>query len=76
MNSVFVVQTKTKNNILNSVTNLRKNKLRNWSFEKIKKGKDEKTQIDFRNTFYTKNQFNGLLLINAKNLKKNRKIKM
>ena len=76
VNSVFVVQTKTKNNILNSVTNLRKNKLRNWSFEKIKKGKDEKTQIDFRNTFYTKNQFNGLLLINAKNLKKNRKIKM
>ena len=74
VNSVFVVQTKTKNNILNSVTNLRKNKLRNWSFEKIKK--DEKTQIGFRNTFYTKNQFNELLLINAKNLKKNRKIKM
>ena len=74
VNSVFVVQTKTKNNILNSVTNLRKNKLRNWSFEKIKK--DEKTQIGFRNTFYTKNQFNELLLINAKNLKKNRKIKI
>ena len=41
-----------------------------------KDGKDDKIQIDFRKTYKDKNQFNELLLINAKNMKKNRKIKM
>ena len=39
-------------------------------------GKDDKIQVDFRKTYKDKNQFKELLLINAKNMKKSRTIKM
>ena len=79
VDSLLVIQTKTKNNVLNSCDNIRKNKTRSWSFEnniKSKDERDEKIQIDFKKTFKDKNQFKELLLVNAKNLKKSRKIKM
>ena len=76
LNSLIAVQPKTKYNIINSANNLRKNKIRSWSFEKKKKEKDEKTQSGFKNSYNAKNQFKELLLVNAKNLKKNRKIKL
>ena len=41
-----------------------------------KAGKDEKIQIEFQKTFNDKNKFKELFLVNAKNLKKNRIIKM
>ena len=79
VDSLLVIQTKTKNNVLNSCNNIRKNKTRSWSFEnniKSKDERDEKIQIDFKKTFKDKNQFKELLLVNTKNLKKSRKIKM
>ena len=79
VDSLLVIQTKTKNNVLNSCDNIRKNKTRSWSFEnniKSKDERDEKIQIDFKKTFKDKNQFKEFLLVNAKNLKKSRKIKM
>ena len=79
VDSLLLIQTKTKNNVLNSCDNIRKNKTRSWSFEnniKSKDERDEKIQIDFKKTFKDKNQFKELLLFNAKNLKKSRKIKM
>ena len=79
VDSLLLIQTKTKNNVLNSCDNIRKNKTRSWSFEnniKSKDERDEKIQIDFKKTFKDKNQFKELLLVNAKNLKKSRKIKM
>ena len=79
VDSLLVIQTKTKNNVLNSCDNIRKNKTRSWSFEnniKSKDERDEKIQIDFKKTFKDKNQFKELLLVNTKNLKKSRKIKM
>ena len=79
VDSLLLIQTKTKNNVLNSCDNIRKNKTRSWSFEnniKSKDERDEKIQIDFKKTFKDKNQFKELLLVSAKNLKKSRKIKM
>ena len=79
VDSLLLIQTKTKNNVLNSCDNIRKNKTRSWSFEnniKSKDERDEKIQIDFKKTFQDKNQFKEFLLVNAKNLKKSRKIKM
>ena len=79
VDSLLLIQTKTKNNVLNSCDNIRKNKTRSWSFEnniKSKDERDEKIQIDFKKNFKDKNQFKELLLVNAKNLKKSRKIKM
>lgn len=79
VDSLLLIQTKTKNNVLNSCDNIRKNKTRSWSFEnniKSKDERDEKIQIDFKKTFKDKNEFKELLLVNAKNLKKSRKIKM
>ena len=79
VDSLLLIQTKTKNNVLNSCDNIRKNKTRSWSFEnniKSKDERDEKIQIDFKKTFKDKNQFKELLLVNTKNLKKSRKIKM
>lgn len=79
VDSLLLIQTKTKNNVLNSCDNIRKNKTRSWSFEnniKSKDERDEKIQIDFKKTFKDKNEFKELLLVNTKNLKKSRKIKM
>ena len=75
LNSFIVVKTKNKDNILNSANNLRKNKNRNLSFEKNKK-ENVKVQIDSRNNNNIKNKFKELLLVNAKNLRKNRTVKM
>ena len=74
LNSLVVIQTKNKNGLLTNTNNLKQSKVRSWSFEKKKK--EEKTQIGFGSTFNAKNQFKELLLVNAKNLKKNRKIKI
>ena len=82
VNSILAIKTNIKNNIVNSCDNLRKNQTRSWSFEhKVKtkdekEGKDDKIQIEFRKTYKDKNQFKELLLINAKNMKKSRTIKM
>lgn len=82
VSSILAIKTNTKNSLVKSCDNFRKNQERSWSFEKKvktkdeKDGKDDKIQIDFRKTYKDKNQFNELLLINAKNMKKNRKIKM
>ena len=74
LNSFIVVKT-NKYNILNSANNLRRNKNRNLSFEK-NKNENIKVQIDSRNNNNIKNKFKELLLVNAKNLKKNRTIKI
>ena len=51
----------------------RKNSL---SFEKRKILKDEETQIGFRKTFNLKKKIKDIILINSRNFKKNRKIKI
>ena len=79
INLLSQIQTKNKNDIFDSAGDLKKNKTRSLSFEKNKKEKnekDEKIQIGFRKTFIANNQVQELLLINARNLKKSRKIKM
>ena len=75
-NSLAVIQSQQKNMLINSANNLRKTTIRNWSFEKKKKRKDEKIQISFKNRYNAKNEFKELLLINAKSHKKRRKIKL
>ena len=82
VSSILAIKTNTKNSLVKSCDNFRKNQERSWSFEKKVKTKDEKDakddkiQIDFRKTYKDKNQFKELLLINAKNMKKSRTIKM
>ena len=79
INLLSQIQAKNKNDIFDSAGELKKNKTRSLSFEKNKKEKnekDEKIQIGFRKTFIANNQVQELLLINARNLKKSRKIKM
>ena len=82
INSVLGIKTNIKNSFAKSCDNLRKNQTRSWSFEnKVKtkdekNGKDEKIQIEFRKNYIDKNQFKEVLLYNAKNMKKSRKIKM
>ena len=75
-NSLALIQPNKKNVVINSANNLGKNTVRNWSFEKKKKRRDEKVQIGFKNKYNLKNEFKELLLVNTKNLKKNRKIKL
>ena len=75
LNSFIVVKTKNKDNMLNNTNNLRKSKNRNLSFEENKK-ENVKVQIDSRNNNNIKNKFKKLLLVNAKNLRKNRTVKM
>jgi len=75
-NSLALIQPNKKNVVINSANNLGKNTVRNWSFEKKKKRKDDKVQIGFKNKYNLKNEFKELLLVNTKNLKKNRKIKL
>ena len=76
LNSLKIMKIKQKNNAFKSIDNVNKGKTRNWSFEKNKNEKDEKIQIGFRKTYYEKNKFKELILINTRNLKKNRKIKL
>ena len=82
VNSLLAIKTSTKNSFLNSYDNSKKSQTRSLSLENNKKtkdekaGKDEKIQIEFQKTFNDKNKFKELFLVNAKNLKKNRIIKM
>lgn len=76
LNSLKIMKIKQKNNAFKSIDNVNKGKTRNWSFEKNKNEKDEKIQIGFRKTYFEKNKFKELILINTRNLKKNRKIKL
>ena len=79
LNLLSQIQSKNKNDISDSAGELKKDETRSLSFEKNKKGKnekDEKIQIGFRKTFIANNQFKEFLLVNPKNPKKNRKIKM
>lgn len=73
---MVVLQTKNRDSLLNSLNNIRSGKRRSYSYEKEKKEKDEKVQIGFNKKYKTKNKFKELLLVNAKSLKKNRKINM
>ena len=76
LDSLVVLQTKNRDSLLNSLNNIRSGKRRSYSYEKEKKEKDEKVQIGFNKKYKTKNKFKELLLVNAKSLKKNRKINM
>ena len=69
INSLMVIKSKSNNNILNS-------KKSNLSFEKEKNLKDEQIQIGFRKTLNLKTKIKDLILMNAKNFKKNRKIQI
>ena len=76
LNSLKIMKIKQRNNAFNILDNINKGKTRNWSFDKNKNEKDENTQIGFRKTFYEKNKFKEIILLNTKQLKKNRKIKL
>ena len=76
LNSLKIMKIKQRNNAFHSIDNINKGKTRNWSFDKNKNEKDENTQIGFRKTFYEKNKFKEIILLNTKQLKKNRKIKL
>ena len=55
---------------------IKKGKTRNSSFEKKKSERSVMVQTGLRNTEYMKHKFNEIILINQKNLSKNRKIKL
>ena len=76
LNLLKIMKIKQRNNVFNSIDSIKKGKTRNWSFEKNKNEKDEKIQIGFRKTYYERNKFKELILVNTRNLKKNRKIKL
>ena len=70
LKSLMVIKTKSKDKILNDLS---KKKKRSSSFENEK---DENVQIEFRKTFHLNNKVKELILVNSKNLKKNRKIQI
>ena len=70
LKSLMVIKIKSKDKILND---LNKKKKRSSSFENEK---DENVQIEFRKTFHLNNKVKELILVNSKNLKKNRKIQI
>ena len=72
--SLIIKKIKHKNNPRNSFGDLNMAKTRNLLFENKKNEKDQATQNIFRKTYYEKNQPQGVVLINPKNLTKNRKI--
>ena len=76
LKSLMVMKIKQKNNASNNLDTIKKGKARNWSFEKLKNDKGENSQIGFRKTHYEKNQFKEIILLNTKNFKKKRKIKL
>ena len=69
----MIMKIKPKINPARSLDNLNIQKKRNWSFDKKK---DEKIQIGTGQTYKEKIKVRELILINTKNLKKNRKIKL
>ena len=64
------------NKAFNTLDQIKKGQKRNLSFEKDENKKDEKVQIGLGKTFYDKNKIRELILINPKNYKRNRKIKL
>ena len=70
LKSLMVIKIKSKDKILNDLS---KKKKRSSSFENEK---DENVQIEFRKTFHLNNKVKELILVNSKNLKKNRKIQI
>jgi hypothetical protein len=75
LNSLKIMKIKQRNNAFHGIDNINKGKTRNWSFDKNKNEKDENTQIGFRKTFYEKNKFKEIILLNTKQLKKIEKLK-
>ena len=70
LKSLMVIKIKSKDKFLNDLS---KKKKRSSSFENEK---DENVQIEFRKTFHLNNNVKELILVNSKNLKKNRKIQI
>ena len=70
LKSLMVIKIKSKDKIFNDLS---KKKKRSSSFENEK---DENVQIEFRKTFHLNNKVKELILVNSKNLKKNRKIQI
>ena len=73
LTSLMIMKIKPKINPSKSLDNLNIQKKRNLSFDKKK---DEKIQIGTGQTYKEKIKIRELILINTKNLKKNRKIKL
>ena len=76
LNVLMISKIKPKINPAKSVDILNRQKKRKWSFDKKKKEKDAKIQIGIGQTYREKNKIRELILINTKNLKKTRKIKL
>ena len=76
INSLMIIKPQLKNNNVNNLYYFKKGKKYNLSFDKEKNSKDEQIQIGFRKTFYLKNKIKEQILINSKNFKKSRKIKI
>ena len=74
--SLMVMKVKPKINIGKNSDNLNKHKKKIWPNDRNKKAKNEKVQIGFGQTYREKNNIKELILINTKNFKKNRKIKL
>ena len=75
LNSLLLMKIKP-NKVFNTLDQIKKGQKRNLSFEKDETKKDEKVQIGLGKTFYDKNKIRELILINPKNYKRNRKIKL
>ena len=74
--SLMVMKVKPKINFRKNSDSLNKQKKRIWPNDRNKKAKNEKVQIGFGQTYREKNNIKELILINTKNFKKNRKIKL
>ena len=76
LKSFMIMKIKQKTNNYNCLNNLKKGKIKENSFEIKKFEKDENFQIGLRKPSYDKNKYKELILMNSKNLSKNRKIKL
>ena len=76
LKSFTIMKIKQITNDYNCLNNLKKGKTKKNSFEIKKFEKDENFQIGLRKTSYDKNMYKELILMNSKNLSKNRKIKL
>ena len=73
---IMKIKQKTNDYNYNYLNNLKKRKAKEKSFEIKKFEKDENFQIGLRKPSYDKNKYKELILMNSKNLSKNRKIKL
>ena len=78
INSLLVIKPKPIkiNNIIKNINSFKKGKKYNLSFEKKQSLKDENFQIGLKKANKLKNNFKEIILMNSKNLKKNRKIQL